>query len=770
VRRGPLLAVLATAVVVILGFALIALRNRSEAPTGPAQGGAGHAGHGVSADRGPGKVVRSVRSGRWTDRAVWGGRLPGTTDTARVAGGTTVSLDAATARVAGVQVAAGGTLAYDPEQSASLESTGNVVVEGVLAMKPASGPVRHRLRFVDVEEGAFQGGGMVPLATDVGLWVMGPGRLDLAGTPRTGWTRAAAAIDKGAATITLAPAPSAWEKGDEISVAPTGSPSAGDAFTTGFDLRGLAGSAGARLTLDAGVDHPHPVVGGRWRVEVMNLTRNVIIEGIPKGRAHVFIHSTSPQSVRYAALRYLGPRKPNPDNDGAPGSVLGRYGLHFHVNDDSSRGSLVEGVVVRDTGAHAYVAHQSHGVTFRDTVAYNTYGDAYWWDVSPDTRTEGPETDDTLYDHAIAALVNGDNDEGYRMGGFSLSQGARNEVRDSVAVGVRGLADNRRALSAGFVWPETFGRHGHGVWNFSHGNRSHNNLAAGVFNWQNDGLPHVVNDFVAYHNGSFGVAQGAYLNSFKLLNTRLYGNHGGAVLAMAASSDRKLERRLRFQRVVMDGAGLSDHLVVAQDHTADGTAQPVLFKDTTMRGFRKAAIAMAPGDANEPYAMDFVDTRISGTPFWFVNTSEEGRLPAGSYIRVQNGSSAFRVSPEGSDAGAPVPAWNARRQPIAPFLDRLPDGIPPQVAIAAPLGGGQVSGTVPVRVDAFDDVRVTRVEWLVDGVVKGSDSSAPFAFAWDTGGLEDRNGHRLQLKAYDAAGNANLSGIRTVFVGRDATP
>jgi hypothetical protein len=95
---------------------------------------------------------------------------------------------------------------------------------------------------------------------------------------------------------------------------------------------------------------------------------------------------------------------------------------------------------------------------------------------------------------------------------------------------------------------------------------------------------------------------------------------------------------------------------------------------------------------------------------------------------------------------------------------------PPQVTIAAPLGGGRVSGTVPVRVDAFDDVGVTRVEWLVDGLVKGSDSSAPFAFAWDTGGLEDRSGHRLQLKAYDAAGNANRSGIRTVFVGRDATP
>ena len=751
-RRGPLLAVLATAAAVVLGVALLALRSRNEAPTGS------------------GAVVRSVRSGSWSDRAVWGGRLPGTTDTAKVTGGTTVSVDAATVRVAGVEVAAGGTLAFDPERSAALESTGNVVIDGVLAMKPARGSVQHRLRYVDVAEDAFRGGGMVPLDTDVGLWVIGPGRLDLAGTPKTGWTRAAAAIDKGATTIALEPAPSAWRKGDEISVAPTEPPSAGDAFTTGFDLRRLAGSAGARLTLGAGVDHAHPVVDGRWRAEVMNLTRNVMVEGTPKGRAHLFIHSTSPQSVRYAALRYLGPRKPNPDNDGFPSSVLGRYGLHFHVNDDSSRGSLVEGVVVRDTGAHAYVAHQSHGITFRDDVAYNTLGDAYWWDVAPDTRTAGPETNDTRYDHAIAALVNGDNDEGYRMGGFSLSQGARNEVRDSVAVGIQGIADNRRALSAGFVWPETSGRHGHGVWNVSRGNISHNNLAAGVFNWQNDGLPHVINDFAAYHNGSFGVAQGAYLSSFKLRNVRLYGNHGGAVLAMAASSDQRLERRLRFQHVVMDGAGLSDHLVVAQDHTADGTAQPVLFQDTTMRGFRKAAIAMLPGDANEPYAMDFVDTTISGTPFWFVNTSEEGQLPPGSYIRVQNGSSAFRVNPEGSDAGAPVPAWNARRQPIAPFLDRVPDGTPPQVTITAPLGGRRLSGTVPVRVDAVDDGRVTRVEWLVDGVVKGSDTSAPFGFAWDTTGLEDRSGHRLQVRAYDAAGNANLSGIRTVFVGRDPTP
>jgi hypothetical protein len=93
-RRGLLLAVLASAVAVILGVALVALRYRDEAPTGAAPGGAGRAGHGAGAGRGSGAVVRSVRSGSWTDRAVWGGRLPGTTDTARIAAGTTVSVDA----------------------------------------------------------------------------------------------------------------------------------------------------------------------------------------------------------------------------------------------------------------------------------------------------------------------------------------------------------------------------------------------------------------------------------------------------------------------------------------------------------------------------------------------------------------------------------------------------------------------------------------------------------------------------------------------------
>src|SRR3989338_10373715 len=60
--------------------------------------------------------------------------------------------------------------------------------------------------------------------------------------------------------------------------------------------------------------------------------------------------------------------------------VLGRYALHFHMSGENNRGVVVEGVVARDIGSHAFVPHASHGITFRDTLSYNTAETPYWWD------------------------------------------------------------------------------------------------------------------------------------------------------------------------------------------------------------------------------------------------------------------------------------------------------------------------------------------------------------------------------------------------------
>ena len=93
--------------------------------------------------------------------------------------------------------------------------------------------------------------------------------------------------------------------------------------------------------------------GTTFTAEVLNLTRNVRVEGTPGGRAHVFVMSSAAQTVRYAALRYLGPRQ----KDGTPpSSSSAGTGCTSTSATTRKRDVTIESVVVRDTGSHAFVA------------------------------------------------------------------------------------------------------------------------------------------------------------------------------------------------------------------------------------------------------------------------------------------------------------------------------------------------------------------------------------------------------------------------------
>ncbi|MFC5510785.1 CehA/McbA family metallohydrolase [Massilia jejuensis] len=62
------------------------------------------------------------------------------------------------------------------------------------------------------------------------------------------------------------------------------------------------------------------------------------------------------------------------------------------------------------------------------------------------------------------------------------------------------------------------------------------------------------------------------------------------------------------------------------------------------------------------------------------------------------------------------------------------------------------SGTITLSASASDNVGVSRVEFYVDNVLKGSDASAPYAMTLDSTTLANGS-HVLGAKAYDAAGN-----------------
>jgi hypothetical protein len=370
-------------------------------------------------------------------------------------------------------VAAGDTLVFDPNNDTTLTMTGNLVVLGTLEMKPANGNVEHLIQFTGINESSFVGGGMEVVASDVGLWVMGSGRIVLEGESKPAWSYSWQ---------------SSWEN-DEVRAAPN--------------------TPGNYSNFPIVTSAPPPNALG-YSTELLNLTRNVRVEGTPGGYSHVFIRSMQPSSIKNAAFRYMAP-----DIGGSDDST-GRYGLHIHMSMNGSRGTIVDGLVIRNTKGHAFVPHGSHGVTFRNTIAYDVEGEAYWWD-DPASGVMN-ETDDVVFDRAVAALVtqaSGGNNQ--RLTGFYLGAGHNPVVINSVAVGIQNEGGANRS---GYLWPED----SEGTWVFTD-NRAHNNDSNGIFVWQNNELPHVIDRFTAYYNGQAGIEHGAYTNSYVYKNLVLLGNN-----------------------------------------------------------------------------------------------------------------------------------------------------------------------------------------------------------------------------------------------------
>jgi hypothetical protein len=192
----------------------------------------------------------------WSQASTWPtGVVPTAGTPARVTEdprcGLPVVLDA-DAAAESVTIEDGATLAFDPTKNLQLSSTHSLVVLGTLQMKPDAAH-QHTLQFTgaDTVVHSDYGGGMGPYDVDsvdppdemmrceasdppddeefwrkdVGLWVACAGRLDLQGTPRTGWVRATGAVNPWAESLNVSlPSAStslAWYPQDKIWIAPT---------------------------------------------------------------------------------------------------------------------------------------------------------------------------------------------------------------------------------------------------------------------------------------------------------------------------------------------------------------------------------------------------------------------------------------------------------------------------------------------------------------------------------------------------------------------
>ena len=96
------------------------------------------------------------------------------------------------------------------------------------------------------------------------------------------------------------------------------------------------------------------------------------------------------------------------------------------------------------------------------------------------------------------------------------------------------------------------------------------------------------------------------------------------------------------------------------------------------------------------------------------------------------------------------------------------DTTPPTASITSPAAGATVSGTISIQANASDNVGVTRVDFLVDGSLLSSDTTAPFAASWNTANAAN-GAHSLTVRAFDAANNQKTSAAVSVTVNNGTT-
>ena len=95
------------------------------------------------------------------------------------------------------------------------------------------------------------------------------------------------------------------------------------------------------------------------------------------------------------------------------------------------------------------------------------------------------------------------------------------------------------------------------------------------------------------------------------------------------------------------------------------------------------------------------------------------------------------------------------------------DTLAPTVTMTSPTNGATVSGTINQAVTATDNVGVTKVEFLRDGVVYGQDTTAPYSTSLNTTTVTN-GAHTFGARAYDAAGNVGNATNATVTVSNTA--
>ena len=104
--------------------------------------------------------------------------------------------------------------------------------------------------------------------------------------------------------------------------------------------------------------------------------------------------------------------------------------------------------------------------------------------------------------------------------------------------------------------------------------------------------------------------------------------------------------------------------------------------------------------------------------------------------------------------------------PISVVVDNIPapDTTPPTGNITYPPSSASMSGTVTIKVSAYDDTAVDQVQFSIDGTEMLADNAEPYEYNWDTTIETDQTDHLVSITITDQAGNVAVLSTISVFV------
>ena len=332
-------------------------------------------------------VVRSAKSGAWSDGATWeGGKVPAGGVKVQIRPEHVVTYDVKAAEdlvIRSLHIA--GTLTFASDKSTQLnvglikiEATDSTDEEGFdcdahIEEADPSQPRASLLVGTPEKPVAAENKVIIRLVYIDGMnkdscpaIVCCGGRMDFHGTPlsRT-WVKLGAKADKGAKEITLAEEVTGWKVGDKVVLTATRTEYRKESFS---EERMIAAIDGLKITLDEPLANDHLGEGDN-RGEVANLSRNVVVESAsPDGvRGHTMYHRGSAGAISYAEFRHLGKK-----------DTLGRYSLHFHLAGTTMRGSYVVGASIWDSNNRWITIHGTNYLVVRDCVGYKSVGHGFF--------------------------------------------------------------------------------------------------------------------------------------------------------------------------------------------------------------------------------------------------------------------------------------------------------------------------------------------------------------------------------------------------------